>query len=372
MRKNTFIQTAMLIAGLGALPLVAQQDPMYTHFTFNKVLYNPAYAGASGQFCLNAITHQQWLGYDDESPYIKTQSGLPVSDNIARNIAPKTTGAGFTAPLRMKLKGNTIDIGGVYAGFISDQIAYENNTYMKFGLAGAYNLSSGANVRLGVDFTSLTKELDGQGLRYHDPGDPLIPTGTSADTRVTMGLGAYYSDPNIMGGAWGSLSMTHLMPQTFAYGPSGAIQITTARHLYLAGGVRMDNFMGNPSLTLDPAFKIRTVMGKGGLVKPELDLQGIANWNDLFAGGLNLRSYGTGLDALSVILGYYPPLLGNAAGQQKLRVGYSYDITMSNLVRNSFGTHEVQVNYCFMISLPERPEIIYRHPRWMEHSPEID
>jgi hypothetical protein len=42
------------------------------------------------------------------------------------------------------------------------------------------------------------------------------------------------------------------------------------------------------------------------------------------------------------------------------------------LVRNSFGTHEVQVNYCFMISLPERPEIIYRHPRWMEHSPEID
>jgi hypothetical protein len=113
-------------------------------------------------------------------------------------------------------------------------------------------------------------------------------------------------------------------------------------------------------------------MGKGGLVKPELDLQGIANWNDLFAGGLNLRSYGTGVDALSVILGYYPPLLGNAAGQQKLRVGYSYDITVSNLVRNSFGTHEVQVNYCFMISLPERPEIIYRHPRWMEHSPEID
>jgi type IX secretion system PorP/SprF family membrane protein len=372
MRKNTFIQTAMLIVGLGALPLVAQQDPMYTHFTFNKVLYNPAYAGASGQFCLNAITHQQWLGYDDESPYIKTQSGLPVSDNIQRNIAPKTTGAGFSAPLRIKLKGNTVDIGGVYAGFISDQIAYENNTYMKFGLAGAYDLSSGANVRLGVDFTSLTKELDGQGLRYHDPGDPLIPTGTSADTRVTMGLGAYYSDPNIMGGAWGSLSMTHLMPQTFAYGPSGAIQITTARHLYLAGGVRMDNFMGNPSLSLDPAFKIRTVMGKGGLVKPELDLQGIANWNDLFAGGLNLRSYGTGVDALSVILGYYPPLLGNAAGQQKLRVGYSYDITVSNLVRNSFGTHEVQVNYCFMISLPERPEIIYRHPRWMEHSPEID
>ena len=41
--------------------------------------------------------------------------------------------------------------------------------------------------------------------------------------------------------------------------------------------------MGNPSLTLDPAFLVKTVMGKGGMIKPQLDLQGIVTWNSLFA-----------------------------------------------------------------------------------------
>jgi len=79
----------------------AQQDPMFTHFTYNKLFYNPAYAGASGQYCLNAITHQQWLGFDDQTSYLRTQNGDPINmdlDKMRTNIAPQTMGLGFSAP----------------------------------------------------------------------------------------------------------------------------------------------------------------------------------------------------------------------------------------------------------------------------------
>jgi len=52
---------ALLLGGLSVLQLYAQQDPSYTHFAYNKLLYNPAYAGASNNFCLNAI-NQDWRG----------------------------------------------------------------------------------------------------------------------------------------------------------------------------------------------------------------------------------------------------------------------------------------------------------------------
>ncbi|MSP58649.1 MAG: type IX secretion system membrane protein PorP/SprF [Flavobacteriaceae bacterium] len=370
MNKQIVFRVASFFGILAPLFVSAQTDPLFTHFTFNKLLYNAAYAGASDQFCINAISHQQWLGYDDESQRLKTQSGLPTSDKLKTNIAPKTTGFAFSAPILYK----GINYGGAFFSFVDDKIAYEKNTYLKGGFSYAYVLPDASSIRIGIDFSSLTKGLDGSKLRAHDPGDPLIPSGDVSDTRSTMGAGIYYSTSNIIDGAYLGISSTHISPQTFNYGTNSTINITTNRHLYIVGGYHQNNFMGNPALSLDPAFLVKTVMGKGGIIKPEIDVQGMATWNDLFSGGANFRFYGLGADALSVMFGYYPPLLGaNGAGSaQKLRVGYSYDLTLSKILRNSAGSHELQVNYCFMFTLPERPVKIYRHPRWMERPSEWD
>jgi type IX secretion system PorP/SprF family membrane protein len=352
----------------------AQQDPNFTHFAYNRLLFNPAYAGASGNFCLNAINHQQWVGYEDQTSILKTKRGTPIDENFSNNIAPQTTGIGFTAPITLNIKGEKINIGGLYGAFMQDNIAYEENTYMRGGFAGAYTLPDGSDIRLGFEVTSLTKALDGSKLRYHDPNDPFIPNARVADTRITFGAGAYYQNPNIMDGAWAGLSLSHLVPQTFQYGSGGNIKVTTARHLYLMGGYKQENFLGNGALTLEPAFMLKSAMGEnGGFIKPELDLQGMVTWNSLYAGGVNLRAYGLGIDALSLMLGYYVPLPSGAmAERSNLRVGYSYDITLSNVYRTSFGTHEIQVNYCFNFELPDRPPKIYRHPRYMIRDPKSD
>jgi type IX secretion system PorP/SprF family membrane protein len=352
----------------------AQQDPIFTHFSYNKLLYNPAYAGASDQFCLNAITHQQWRGYEDQTSTLKPVSGLPTSDKFAQNIGARTTGAAFSAPISIKVGENKLNIGGVFFGFMSDRIAYENNTFMRGGIAGAYTMANGSSIRLGFDVTSLTKGLDGAGLRYHDPGDPYIPTGTVSDTKIALGLGLYYSNPEILDGTYVGVSMQHLAPKTYVYGTGGSIKIETARHIYIVGGTKIDQFLSNPSLRLEPAVLLKTVVGAdGGLIKPQLDLQGMLIFNNLYAGGLNLRAYGYGVDAMSIMLGFYPPIAGNSAGsQQTLRVGYSYDVVLNNIRTTSWGTHEIQVNYCFNFGLPSRPPKIYRHPRWMQRNPNTD
>jgi len=41
-----------------SLNLQAQQDPLYTHFMFNKLVYNPAYAGTNPEvICFNFLAH---------------------------------------------------------------------------------------------------------------------------------------------------------------------------------------------------------------------------------------------------------------------------------------------------------------------------
>lgn len=370
-------KVVFFIAAVSPLSVFAQQDPYFTHFAYNKVLLNPAYAGASGSFCLNAITHQQWRSLEDQTHLYKSQSQgrSPLTDNLPNNIAPKTSGFGFSAPINIKNQaGESINYGGAYIGFVRDEIAYELNTYLRGGVSGAYTLADGSSFRLGVDFVSLSKQLDGDGLRAHDPNDPNIPVGKQGDTRTTFGAGLFYNNPN-MSDFYVGLSTSHLKPQTFNYGTSGAISVTTARHYYLMAGARIENFMGNPALTLDPAMLLKTVNDNDGFVKPQLDLQGMVTWNQLYAGGINFRAWGVGVDALSLMLGYYPPIIGNdpsANGKQLLRVGYSYDITLQSLNRSSFGTHELQVNYCFRITLPERTEIIYRHPRYMQRPQDIE
>ena len=42
----------------------AQQDAQYTQFMFNKLAYNPAYAGSIESPTLTAIYRKQWIGLE--------------------------------------------------------------------------------------------------------------------------------------------------------------------------------------------------------------------------------------------------------------------------------------------------------------------
>lgn len=359
----------MFLAPLG---LMAQQDPSYTHFAFNRILFNPAYAGASESFCINAVNHQQYRGLDEpptKDNYL-TASDLQLSNNM-KNVAPFTTGFGFSAPINIKnkLTQERKNYGGIYFGFIDDKIAYEKNTYIKFGAAGALPFGNGQSIRLGFEYTSLTKSLDASKFKPHQPLDPNIPSNGSGVTNGNLGFGVYYQNENF-NKFYVGLSNMLLQKKDYTWtGATGAsVNFTTARHFYLISGMQIDNFLGNPRFRLDPALLLKAAQDISGIVRPQIDLQGMFVLDEKFAGGLATRTTVTGqFDAVSLMLGYYPKLKSQT---MKLRVGYAYDIPLLSVGR--LGTHEIQVNFCFDLTLPPPPQIKYRHPRWMDRDPDIE
>lgn len=363
MIKKT-VALALIVLAFGASK--AQQYPQFTHFSFNKILFNPAAAGESGYFCVNANNHQQYRGLNEPPSELNLKTnganGAFVSNNL-KNIAPFTSAAGIQAPVMIKGK----NYGGAYFSFMDDKVAYEQNTYMKFGIAGAYPIYQGATIRLGVDFTSLTKTLRTDKFHPHDPNDPRIPVGGNSVSSSTLGAGVYFRDSSI-NNLYVGLSAVQLIPQDFVY---GNVSIQTALHGFLVAGMQIDNFLGNQAFRLDPNVSVKFAKDISGIVRPTIDLQGLFVYNNTFAGGLNYRTaMSVQSDAISIMLGYYPQLKSTSNLEQNLRIGYAYDIPLQAI--NTNGTHEIQVNYCFRLSLP--PPTTYRipHPRDMQRPGNFD
>ena len=49
----------------------AQQDAMYTHYMYNTLSVNPAYAGSRGALSITGLHRSQWIGFEG-SPITQT------------------------------------------------------------------------------------------------------------------------------------------------------------------------------------------------------------------------------------------------------------------------------------------------------------
>ena len=74
----------MIISGLTT---IAQQEMMVSHYMFNGLLLNPAYAGTHDYFTATALHRSQWVKFD----------GAPVSQIVSIDgpIANKRLGIGL-------------------------------------------------------------------------------------------------------------------------------------------------------------------------------------------------------------------------------------------------------------------------------------
>src|SRR6478752_3612826 len=106
--KKLFAKIAFAVAGFTGVA-TAQQDPQFTQFMFNKLIYNPGYAGTSGAVCGVIQYRNQWLGFE----------GSPTD---------------IAASVDMRLKTAPLGIG---LSVISDKIGPMSTTYAR--IAGSFN-----------------------------------------------------------------------------------------------------------------------------------------------------------------------------------------------------------------------------------------
>jgi len=282
----------------------AQQDPEYSQYMFNTLAINPGYAGSNGVICATAISRQQWIGFD----------GAPSTTIFHADAAVKP----FGIP------------SGVGLALLNDQAGFEKNLSITGTYAYQKEMGFG-KLGIGLSIGMLNKALDPSWKiptsDYHTPasGDPLIPENKESFIALDIGFGVYYRSEDFYVG----ISTTHLNQPVIKYTKG---QPFVARHYYILAGYNFQ--LANPIFEILPSVLVNSD-GKASQITMNVNVL----YNKKVWGGISYR-------AGDAFIGMIGMELFN-----EIRVGYSYDFTTSDLRKNTGGTHELMIKYCFNMSL---------------------
>ncbi len=295
---------AFLFLVMGITSGLSQQDPLSSQYMFNTLTYNPGFAGTSGMICATALNRQQWIGFKG---------------------APSTTVFNISAPV------SPFNINsGVGILIESDNVGFDKD----INLTGIYSYIVDLNtgkLGIGISMGMLNKTLDptwqipnGDGFTSPDQ-DPLIPTSKESVVAFDAGLGLYLKSEKY----YAALSVTHINQPKLRF-TKGLPYVS--RHYYLTAGYVLQ--LPNPSLELLPSVFVYS----DGKVA-QFNISSLVRYNKKVWGGVSYRAG----DALIGTVGLE---LFNG-----IRIGYSYDFPLSDVRKNTSGSHEFMVNYCFDLSM---------------------
>jgi type IX secretion system PorP/SprF family membrane protein len=216
----------------------------------------------------------------------------------------------------------------------SDNIGFDKDINLSLAYSYLLDLNIG-KLGLGINLGMINKTIDpawkipnGDGFTQPDQ-DPLIPVTKESFVAFDAGLGAFLQGDKY----YASLSITHINRPKIKY-TKGNTYIS--RHYYLTAGYTLQ--LPNPSLELLPS-----VFAYSDGKAAQFNVTTLVRYNKKVWGGVSYRAG----DAFIGIVGFE---LYNG-----IRIGYSYDFTLSDIRKNSTGSHEFMVNYCFDMNLGKSP-----------------
>lgn len=325
----------MLLAVIS--PVVnAQNEGQYTHFMYNRLSYNPAYAGSSGAISFTLLYNNQWMGLRLDAP--------------TPGVDPGTTPTNYLFSFDMPV--NFLH-GGLGLTLNSESIGYHNNTTINLDYAfriywGDGNLSAAIEANL-YNFAFNTSDLYGT---EHFTGDPRNPISGTTDPMISgqelsefmfdLSTGLYYQVPGVY---YIGLSAKNLLASK-----SEKLGWQNARTFYLMGGYEY-TFPFNPSFKLKPSALVKSA--DFAIFQAEAAV--LLDYENAFWGGVGYRV----LDAFTFMAG---------VNWKYFRVGVAYDLTTSKLGTfksgRSFGSIEVFLNFSFRIDVPKRNPTVSRNTRF--------
>jgi type IX secretion system PorP/SprF family membrane protein len=290
----------------------SQQDPLSSQYMFNTLTYNPGVAGTSGMICATALNRQQWVGFEGAPSTIVFNVSAPVS------LFRTKSGVGLVIE--------------------SDNIGFDKDMNISAAYSYLMDLKIG-KLGIGINLGILNKTLDptwkipsADGFTPADQ-DPLIPVNKESFIAFDAGLGLYLKADKY----YASLSATHINQPKIKYTKEeGEIRTYVSRHYYITAGYTLQ--LPNPSLELLPSL---FAYSDGKVI--QLNVTSLIRYNKKVWGGVSYRAG----DALIGIAGFE---LFNG-----IRIGYAYDFPLSDIRKNTSGSHEFMVNYCFDLGLGKSP-----------------
>ena len=294
--KKLYNIFALALALLSCSVLSAQQDPMYSQYMFNTLAINPAYAGSADLLNVTALYRHQWTQFD----------GAPVTQTLTAHspLGRESLGLGGTI---VNDSYGPVQQTAFYADF-SYRIIFDR-TKLAFGLKAGASLF----------------QADLLSLNPLDQDDPAFAGNIESKLLPNFGAGVmYYSDRFYVG-----LSVPKLFQNKLWDSSLPDFQDNTERmHGFLIAGMVFDI---NRYVKFKPSMLVRAVNGS----PPSADLTA----NFLFYDKLWIGAMYRYEDAVGLLAQYE---INN-----KIKIGYAYDYTISDLGRYNNGTHEIMLGVDF-------------------------
>ncbi len=316
--KKRLTTLALIISGVAGF---AQQDPQFTQFMFSKLFTNPGYAGTTGAICADFIGRNQWTGFPGAP-----QTGVLCVD------ASLTKSFGVGLSVDYDKLGFDKTIGAKLAG-----------SYMIPVMSGLGKLSFG--LELGIQSKTISGSWiapDGTSTSSGNITDAAIPASFSS-TNYDLGLGIYFVHAN---GTYFGLSSTHLPDASESLTSKGAqtYKFDVARHYYVTAGTSFA--LGSSSFDLRPNLLV-----KSDAKVTTFDVNVNVLYNKMFWLGISYRMQ----DAIAPMLGFQRTM-GNSPTAITWKIGYSYDVTTSEIKNHSSGSHEIMMGACKKLDHNPKPE----------------
>jgi len=272
---------------LTSLTLFGQQDPQYSQYTYNMNVINPAYAGSKGVLSLGILGRSQWVGIEG---------------------APKTLTLSVHSPV-----GKSVGLG---LSLIADRIGPVRETNLYTDISYTLITSEEGRLAFGIKagFTSLQVSV-----LQSNVSDPLnVPINK---TSPNIGAGMYYYTNKFYAG----FSIPSFLETRYLEKSGGIVSTASEKmHYFLTSGYVFDIY---DNLKLKPSTMIRAVKG----APISVDISGNFLWEEKFELGISYRFD----KSFSGMVGF---LIND-----EMRIGYSYDMNVSNLGNFNSGSHELML-----------------------------
>ena len=304
----------VLLAGMGANRVQAQQDVAFLHYWRMETQWNAAAVGQSPQLSIQGAVQTHAMGYEQ---------------------AGSTMWAGADMAFAL---GRTNH--GVGAMFLNDNIGLFS--HKRFSLQYAYHQPwRGGTIALGLQADMLQEGIDGSKADLGDKNDPAFPTTQVNGSAFDLSVGSYYQRK----GFRLSAAYHHLAAPTVRLGETHELPIRGVLNV----GTQYNIRTSSPLFTITPSAMLRSDFTD---YRVDLTLRGEYKFeNRLIFGGINYapqRSVGL--------------FVGGTL--QGIDISYGYEANTSGLGLGA-GQHEIVIAYRLPIDLGKKQRNLHKSVRWL-------
>ncbi len=274
--------------------LQAQQDEQLSLYMYNKLYFNPAYAGSRDAISAVVSGRFQWVDFKG---------------------APTTQWFSLHTPLIQKSLG-------LGTHLVNDRIGNRSRTSAYLDLSGSIPLDDASQrLSLGLSGGIDVVGYDFSAVNVVDPSDPYFGQ-TQSITKPNVGAGIYYyGDKHYI-----SFSVPRILRPKVTSSFDSIVSTLNAQHYFLAGGYVFDL---NSVFKLQPSTLIKFTPGAPITIDANISL---LMYDVLWTGVMYRFNESVGINIIYNI-------------KKTLSMGYVYDFPINGLRTYQNGSHEIFLRY---------------------------